>query len=105
MLATADKLYLWIGRHSTANEKKEATARAVKYLADNGMPNSTRVERVSEGNETAAFTSLFHLWHTPKMFRGNAAKVEEAPSVSAASSFVRWTRYDVVCLVHYTGPY
>lgn len=56
------KIYLWIGRKANLNEKKEATAHAVKYLKNNGLPDSTPVERVSEGCETAQFKSAFVMW-------------------------------------------
>lgn len=38
-----------IGKGANLNEKKEATARAVKYVEDHGLPRETRIERVSEG--------------------------------------------------------
>lgn len=53
------KVYLWIGKGTNVNEKKEATARAVKYLKEHNLPSNTAIERVSEGTETAAFKSEF----------------------------------------------
>lgn len=53
MLVTSDvfilncsiKVYIWVGHGSTANEKKEATAGAVKFLKDSGLPANTPIER------------------------------------------------------------
>jgi hypothetical protein len=54
------------------NEKKEATARAVQYLADHGLPANTPIERVSQGTESASFKSEFHVWDAPISFHMNA---------------------------------
>lgn len=43
-------VFLWIGKNSTAVEKKEATFWAVSYINDKGLPKSTPVVRISEGN-------------------------------------------------------
>ena len=72
-----NKLFLWIGKGANLNEKKEATARAVQYLRDHGMPESTPIERVSQGTETAAFKSEFYVWDAPVVF-GMGAKVTAA---------------------------
>jgi hypothetical protein len=66
--ASTGKIYLWIGKKSNSNEKKEATNYAVQYLKQNNLPNSTQIERVSEGNETSSFKSEFSLWDPPVSF-------------------------------------
>ena len=43
--------------------------RAVRYLQDNGLPNNTPIERVSEGCETAAFKNEFARWDPPQSFK------------------------------------
>ena len=68
LLHTTNRLFLWIGKGSTLTEKKEATAKAVQYITKNGLPSNTAIERVSEGNETAAFKSEFYSWDPPKSF-------------------------------------
>ena len=64
LIVTSEGLYIWVGKGSTVQEKKEATNHAVKYLADHGLPNSTRVERVLQDHESNTFKSLFHNWNT-----------------------------------------
>jgi len=63
-----NKVYLWIGRKSTLNEKKESTLRAVQYIKEQGLPANTAIERVSEGCETNAFKSEFTVWDPPRHF-------------------------------------
>lgn len=78
--SVSNKIFLWIGKKSTLNEKKEATARAVSYIKSHGLPNSTPVERVTEGSETAAFKSEFTVWDPPKSFHiSSTAKAAAAP--------------------------
>jgi hypothetical protein len=62
------KIYLWIGKKSNPNEKKESTNYAVQYLSQHGLPNNTQIERVSEGNETSSFKAEFSLWDAPTSF-------------------------------------
>jgi hypothetical protein len=72
------KIFLWIGKGANLNEKKEATARAVQYLAEHGLPANTPIERVSQGTESASFKSEFHVWDAPISFHMNA-KVRYGP--------------------------
>jgi hypothetical protein len=69
------KLFVWVGRGANLNEKKEATARAVSYIREAGLPDSTPVERVSEGCESAAFKAEFVAWDPPRSF-GMGAKAK-----------------------------
>jgi len=63
------KVYLWVGKQASLNEKKEATKRAVSYITDpaNGLSAATPIERVSEGNgslfSTQAFCLIYFLSH------------------------------------------
>lgn len=77
----ASKLFLWIGRRSNANEKKEATLLAVSYMRNNGIPLTTAIERVSEGNETGSFKAEFHVWDPPMSLNNkpSAARAAENP--------------------------
>jgi advillin len=77
------KIFLWIGKKSNANEKKEATHSAVTYLTQNGLPAHTAIERVSEGCETAAFKGEFTRWDPPASF---GMKVSDKPNSSANES-------------------
>lgn len=66
------------GKGANLNEKKEATARAVKYVEDHGLPRDTRIERVSEGTETAAFRSEFFQWDAPVSFKQDKVSAPSA---------------------------
>ena len=59
LVDTGSSLIVWVGRGSTAAEKKEGMMRANTYLVDNNMPHTTPVSRVVEGAETTVFKSLF----------------------------------------------
>lgn len=78
--ASSGKIYLWIGRKSNPNEKKEATARAVEYLRQNGLPNSTQIERVSEGTETSSFKGEFSMWDPPASFGMKTSTKASSPA-------------------------
>jgi hypothetical protein len=100
LLQSSGKIFLWIGKGASLAEKKEATPRALQvrvspplstdlyiysssvppinsvvlqYISKKGLPSSTKIERVSESFETAAFKSEFLRWDTPISFGINKA--------------------------------
>jgi len=94
LLQSSGKIYLWIGKGASLAEKKEATPRALQvrvspplpsaafplitfpalqFIAQKGLPSSTKIERVSESFETAAFKSEFLRWDAPISFGINKA--------------------------------
>lgn len=77
------KIFIWVGKGANLNEKKEATARAIKYVADNQLPKSTPIERVSESTETASFKAEFTVWDSPVSF-GMGPKAQSASSEDEA---------------------
>ncbi|GMH50465.1 hypothetical protein TrRE_jg10313 [Triparma retinervis] len=83
LVDTGSSLIVWVGRGSTATEKKEGMMRANSYLVDNNMPHTTPVSRVVEGAETTIFKSLFGQWNPPIKFdftqppSSGVAKVEQ----------------------------
>jgi hypothetical protein len=82
LIQGVSKLFIWIGRRSNANEKKEATMLAVSYLRSNGLPMTTAIERVSEGSETGSFKAEFHVWDLPMSFgnkQSSTARAAETP--------------------------
>jgi len=81
LIQGTSKLFLWVGKRSNPNEKKEATLLAVAYLKNNGLPPTTAIERVSEGNETGSFKSEFHVWDAPISFNSkpSSARAAETP--------------------------
>ena len=54
-------VFLWVGRGSNLNEKKEAFHRAAAYVADasHGLPSNTPISRVSEGNGSRTIFTAF----------------------------------------------
>jgi len=58
LLDTGKSVYVWIGKSSSAVEKKHSLAVAQKYLAQNHRPNQS-IARVLEGGENEEFNSLF----------------------------------------------
>lgn len=68
LVDTGSQVFVWTGRGSTLNEKKEGMIRAVQYLADHGRPNSTPVQRVAEDAESSMFKALFSPWDPPMSF-------------------------------------
>lgn len=86
MIVASDKLYVWVGRDSTPDEKREATVAAMKCLTAEGLPASTPIERVSDGMESMAFRSEFHLWDppmTPKQMTSKIAQSDDPVNVAA----------------------
>ncbi len=67
--AATGKIFLWIGRGSNLDEKREAMASAVRYVSTHALPASTLIERVSSGCESASFKAEFAHWDPPQHFR------------------------------------
>jgi len=86
LLQSSGKIFLWIGKHASLAEKKEATPRALQYISKKGLPSSTKIERVSESFETAAFKSEFLRWDTPISFGINKANNPTNNGTSDSSS-------------------
>ena len=75
IVLASEKVYVWVGRKSTPQEKREATVLAIKFLASTGLPASTAIERVSDGFESAAFKAEFSRWDPPMTPKQLASKV------------------------------
>lgn len=77
--ASTGTIFIWVGTGANLAEKKEATRYAAQYLSSQGLPNSTQVVRLSQGNEVAAFKSEFSVWDPPmKLSRTSSGSI--APS-------------------------
>ena len=74
IVLASEKVYVWVGRKSTPQEKREATSLAVKFLESTGLPTTTSIERVSDGMESSAFKSEFARWDPPMTPKQLAAK-------------------------------
>jgi len=54
--------FVWIGRESTRAEKESAVKAASKYMEQKGLPVWTKVERIVQDAEPAAFQQYFASW-------------------------------------------
>ncbi|XP_076985927.1 villin-like protein isoform X2 [Tamandua tetradactyla] len=66
------KIYVWLGRLSSLQEKKAAFTRAAGFIQAKGYPNYTNVEVVNDGAEPVAFKQLFRTW-TPEQDKSKKA--------------------------------
>jgi len=55
-------IWVWLGRKSSANERKEAMGMGQKFIEKNGLPKYTKVTKVNMGGEPEEFKSLFINW-------------------------------------------
>lgn len=79
IILASEKVYVWVGRKSTPQEKKEATMLAMKFIASEGLPASTPIERVSDGMESSAFKAEFAAWDPPMTPKQLAANYQPTP--------------------------
>jgi len=83
IVVTSSKIYVWVGKGSNLNEKKESTAHAVQYAKDNGISDTCPIERVSQGAESSAFKAEFANWDPPLskavVASGIASAAEDVP--------------------------
>lgn len=59
------KFFVWVGKQSNIQEKREATSFALKYFEEHQIALNTQLERVSEGVESSHFKGEFAVWETP----------------------------------------
>eukprot|EP01052_Picozoa_sp_SAG31_P016736 SAG31_NODE_1120_length_9805_cov_8.220173_6_plen_1010_part_00 len=60
-----DRIFVWVGRRTTAQEKKNSIHFAEWFLNQRGLPHWLPVERVVEGGETADFKRAFDHFDPP----------------------------------------
>jgi hypothetical protein len=65
ILDAGSEIFVWVGRGSNPNEKREAMIYANQYLQDSGKPQNTAISRVVENAETPVFKALFRQWDPP----------------------------------------
>ena len=64
MVVHNDKVYIWVGKGSSVEEKRESTVLAEKYCRENGISTNS-ISRVIEGCESSAFKAEFAVWQAP----------------------------------------
>jgi advillin len=62
ILDIGSEVFVWIGKGSTADEKKAGMKNARDYIASSGLPARTPVTRIVEGSETVLFKDKFKGW-------------------------------------------
>ena len=68
LLHAIDVIFLWIGRKSSPNEKKQAMNTAMKYMKEAGVPSNTSVQKVPESAEPSSFIKEFAQWAPKQEF-------------------------------------
>ena len=80
MILSNEKVYVWVGKGSSLDEKRESMTFAAKYCEENGI-NASNICRVAEGCESSEFKAQFSVWNQPMNFKhvstNVAGKVEE----------------------------
>jgi len=66
VLDVGSEIYVWIGKGTTVNEKKESMKVATKFLENTGRPNFVPITRVLEGHESNKFKQCFKYWNSSK---------------------------------------
>ncbi|XP_004601712.2 advillin [Sorex araneus] len=64
------KIYVWKGRGATKQEKQAAMGNALSFIGMKGYPDSTNVETVNDGAESAMFKQLFQNWSVKNQSTG-----------------------------------
>jgi len=73
------KVYVWIGKGATRDEKKESMKYATKYLSEKGYPDWISVQRVNERAEPPAFKECFYMWNPPRQRKVEGKGAGDAP--------------------------
>ena len=55
-------VWVWLGRHSSLEERRAALGAGGSFLRGRGLPEYTAVTRVAQGGEPEEFRSLFNSW-------------------------------------------
>jgi len=82
ILDAGSQLFVWTGRGSTKEERKESMQIAMKFIQDQGRPMHTPVERVVESGETSMFKSFFFQFDpvlTPAQLKPQSSGVASMP--------------------------
>lgn len=89
-----DVVFVWVGKHASDAERKNAMTCATKYLAQNSRSLHTPITRVVEEGEPPVFKALFKAWTTARMI-----DFSRQASVGVASSSASQSKIDVSALL------
>lgn len=56
------KVFVWKGKKANKAERQAAMSRALEFIKMKGYPNTTNIETVNDGAESALFKQLFQSW-------------------------------------------
>ncbi|CAN1173348.1 VLN2 [Linum perenne] len=62
LLDRGNEVFIWVGRTTQVDERKEAGKAAEDFITNENRPKFTRITRVIQGYETHAFKSNFGSW-------------------------------------------
>ncbi|CAM9268509.1 unnamed protein product [Phaeothamnion confervicola] len=85
VLDVGKEVFVWIGRTSSPEEKKQSMSYASQFISREGRPTYTPVTRLMDGHETAAFKGYFDHWsnNAPNFMNRGAstgvAQVKQGP--------------------------
>ncbi|XP_062255171.1 advillin [Platichthys flesus] len=64
------KIFVWKGKKANKAERQAAMARALEFIKVKNYPNTTNVETVNDGAESALFKQLFQGWTVKDQTQG-----------------------------------
>ncbi|XP_019942077.2 advillin [Paralichthys olivaceus] len=64
------KIFVWKGKKANKAERQTAMARALEFIKVKNYPNTTNVETVNDGAESALFKQLFQRWTVKDQTQG-----------------------------------
>ena len=60
LLELKNQIYVWVGKNSNLEEKKNGMQYAKNFIEQKGKPKNTRISRIPEGTEDTYFKSFFN---------------------------------------------
>jgi advillin len=85
LLHCIDSIYIWVGKLSSTEEKKQAMSRALEYMTKNNIPNDFKVQKVSESVEPSSFTKEF-AW-LPRKSSSSESRVKPSGTSTRGQGF------------------
>lgn len=85
LVDSGSEVFVWIGRNSPLDDRKDAMSKASQYLVDAQRPSWTPTTRLLETGETPVFKSIFSRWDRaapPAVARGKSFAVASSPASS-----------------------
>jgi len=84
-----DALYVWVGKASDKEARKQAMIKATAFLKDHNLPLTTPITRVAESAETPQFKANFAQWDVPKVVAVDEHKKPKAEVAADTSELYK----------------